>query len=1134
MNTRRKLLTLLGAGCAATVAHAQSVAPAAAPRIDEEALVLSPFVVNTTRDTGYQATSTLAGTRLNTPVKDLGASISIYTKDFLTDIGATNSGDLLIFATGMEAAGPGGNFSGATNDINAANVIGDTVRANPQQGSRTRGLSAPNFTRGFYTTDIAFDSYNTETVTINRGPNAILFGVGSPAGVVDTALLRPNLQRHAHKVEVRYGDNDSFRQSLDFNRVLVPGKLAERFAALNDRERYDQRPAFEEKKRIYGALTFEPYRSTAVRVNFESGRTTANRPITVLPFNSSSSAWHAAGRPGYDWTFYDDPARNPNALAQVAGSAFWGNLLGQQQLFDQVMQFYSSGNATGPAYALRSETRVTAGTAANAVRAGTFQPLVNRDLGNDALPFLGTTNISELPGGYWTGANVLPGQQPGVAPAGIKAQGFTDFSAFDFRRRMIDETSRQGDSFHTFNIALEQRAWGDRLGLELAYDTQRLDQRSKNAAFSSANANHVRIDPNLFLPTGERNPNYGRPFVNIYSQANWRNNFTERETRRATAFAKYDFKDAGPAWGKWLGRHTLTGLYEESASTNIAYTHRLAADGAAALDINPNVSVFARRPGVLVYLGPSIIGNSNPLRLEPIQIPVIQPGPLAVPVRYFVRAANATDPGAFVDAPASLVELNNGGNAERDVIKSRAALLQSYWLSDHLVTLVGWRRDADYFARQNINFVANPANLNDPGKVHWGFKDVALPRTPPLNVSADTWTYSGVLRWPKKLIKLPEGTDLSVFYNESANFTPSGGRVNGFNEPLASPSGETKEYGFNLAAFRDTLSVRVNWFETIVQGQSFTPGVYGTTINNAILQQADIWGVEGNVNPQLVAMRNADIAALFSPLPSNFRSLYGWGIVGTAPNLAAAGRLNNLSGAGDTTDFTAKGTEIEVVYNPVRNWRILVNVAKQESIQNNSLPFLKRLIALMTPVWNQLRDRARTAYPLGWQPGDSLAGVTTYGAFLDSNVLVPFATAIATEGSASAEQRKWRANLVTNYTFRQDSIFGGALKGLGVGAAVRWQDKHGIGYPTTRKANQSVTLDLAHPYYAPAETNYDAWVSYERKVWNDRINWKVQLNARNLFGDTQTIGIGVQPWGAFSTTRLAPERRWYLTNTFSF
>jgi len=281
-------------------------------------------------------------------------------------------------------------------------------------------------------------------------------------------------------------------------------------------------------------------------------------------------------------------------------------------------------------------------------------------------------------------------------------------------------------------------------------------------------------------------------------------------------------------------------------------------------------------------------------------------------------------------------------------------------------------------------------------------------------------------------------------------------------------------------------------------------------------------------------MRNADIARLFSPLPANFRELYGWGIVGTAPNLAAAGRLNNLSGAGDTTDFTAKGTEIEVVYNPTRNWRVLMNVATQESVQTNSLPFLKKLIGLMTPAWDSLRDRARNFYPVGWQPGDPLTGVLTLGDWLDSNVLVPFATAVATEGSASAEQRKWRANLVTNYTFRQDSIFGGKLKGFGVGGAVRWQDKLGIGYPTTRNSNGGVTLDLTHPYYAPAEANFDAWVSYERKLWHDRINWKVQLNLRNVFADTDSIAIGVQPWGDASTVRLAPERRWYLTNTFSF
>ena len=52
---------------------------------------------------------------------------------------------------GMEAAGAYGNFSGATSDINATEVISFNPRADPQQSSRTRGLSAPGFTRGFFT-----------------------------------------------------------------------------------------------------------------------------------------------------------------------------------------------------------------------------------------------------------------------------------------------------------------------------------------------------------------------------------------------------------------------------------------------------------------------------------------------------------------------------------------------------------------------------------------------------------------------------------------------------------------------------------------------------------------------------------------------------------------------------------------------------------------------------------------------------------------------------------------------------------------------------------------------------------------------------------------------------------------------
>jgi outer membrane receptor protein involved in Fe transport len=1095
---------------------------------------LSPFVVNSTQDTGYQASSTLAGTRLNTPLADLGAAISVYTKSFLEDLGATDA-QFLIYATGMEAAGAMGNFSGATGDINATEVVSFGPRADPQQSTRTRGLATPGFTRGYFTTNVAMDSYNTERVTVARGPNAMLFGVGSPAGVVDTSLLLPDLIRDRNSITFRYGNNDSRRFTVDFNRTLIREKLALRVAALHDREQFDQRPAFEEKRRVYGAVTYAPFRSTSIRANFESGRAQANRPLTVLPLNNISRFWFDAGRPSFDWSFYDDPARNPNAAAQsatLAAAAFGpGFLIGSTgAIIDQIVTVYNNPGDRTPAYAFRSMLNNTNASQANVVKNQLFQSQVNRDQALDTVKFLGTLDPFEIPAGFWTGANVLPGQQPGFSPAGIKKQGFTNFDAFDFRNRMIDETARQGESFRTFNVALEQRAWRDRIGVELAYDTQRVDRRTRMSFLAIGGDSPVRIDPNVTLPTGQPNPNLGRPYVTS-GNTRYTNVLTEREAKRLTAYFAYDFKDWDKTWGKWLGRHTVSGVREDNLIDTVSYNPQFRMDGPLARELNPVVNAGNRVPAIMVYIGPSIIGNNNPLRLEPIRVPQPANGPLGT-VTSFVREANDTDPGHFENSPTELTTFINAGTLSRERIKSSAATLQSYWLNEHVITAVGWRRDEDYFARRAVNFIADPANPNNPGKTVFGFDDLHFPSTPPPQTSQEIKSYSVVLRWPKELIRLPAGTDFTIFYNQSENFTPSGDRVTPYGEKIAPPRGKTTEHGFNLSAFHDKLVLRVSRFETSVERQSFSPGVFGTANVPAVVGLVANWALEGNTNPHLVAMREADIKTLLSGLPSNYLDLYGYKVTGTVPNLAASYNTN-LPGQSDTTDFTAKGTEFELVFNPTSNWRVMLNAAKQETIQTNQLPWMKRFLAVMTPIWKQLGDRAVARYPTGWQPGDPFT-TDTVASYIDRNIMVPFATAIATEGSASAEQRKWRANLVANYTFGRGSPFERKLRGFGIGGAVRWQDKLGLGYPTTRKPDGSVSFDLAHPYYAPALTNVDAWLSYTAKFWNDRINWRVQLNVSNLYGDRDPVPIGVQPWGEISTARLAPERRWYLSNKFSF
>jgi hypothetical protein len=62
----------------------------------------------------------------------------------------------------------------------------------------------------------------------------------------------------------------------------------------------------------------------------------------------------------------------------------------------------------------------------------------------------------------------------------------------------------------------------------------------------------------------------------------------------------------------------------------------------------------------------------------------------------------------------------------------------------------------------------------------------------------------------------------------------------------------------------------------------------------------------------------------------------------------------------------------------------------------------------------------------------------------------------------------------------------------------------------------------------------DVFTSYERKILGDRVGWRIQLNVRNLIADDRLIPITVQSWGETATVRLPPERRWFVTNTFSF
>ncbi len=1127
----------LAALLAANAAIAQPTAPTAnapapsapapdqiergAPNAPAETIELSPFLVSAESETGYLATRTLAGTRISSDIRDIGSSISVYTKDLVDDLGITNLSDILVYGTSTEVGGVTGNFSG-NSDTNAQ-VTGDNVRTEPQGSSRTRGLSGPNNMRNLFNTSIPGDAYISESVTVNRGPNAVLFGVGSPAGVIDTTLSQADLRKSSTKVEFRTDQNGSLRASVNTNQVILPRRLALRFAALDDLEKFNQKPAFEHKERVYGAATYKPLERTTLRVNFESGRSKANRPITVLPFNSISEQWQALpdSQKTFNWRFYDDPALNPNASTQVGNSVVYHPTYGQAQIFNQIALVYDDPTQNLPSRAFKTE--IGGGNGLNQIRNPIFHPVFNRDQASDAIQFLATRNVGELP------AVAFPG---GVLPGLVQFETFDSFAAFDWADEMLDASSRQTYKFNNLNATIEQLFLDNRAGIELAYNREKYSGRNRNSFFQQGNNNHIRIDVNQTLPNGEPNPNLGRPYAQ-YGGGNWSDPETDRENFRATGFFRHDFAANNDGWMKWLGRHTLTGLYEEYTVESLSNNSRLATYGPAAEAVAAgNPSSFNRRPTLLVYMGDSVL-NGQPLRLRPIDITPIDEG-LSVDTFYF--ANNSTTPsvqgnGAVV--PTTLGLIGETVNYNINLIKSQAAVLQSHFLRDHLVTTVGWRKDESFRNRVSI-----PWNVNTSPKVLYDIDEFDISRGAlPKEDGDEIISYSGVLRWPQSIVRLPGGLEMSVFANKSENFTPSGGRTDVFGNLLGSPKGETTEFGINLWALNDRLFIRANRFKTKVVGQgiSASTGPYATAYGNATYQIAQFWLSSMNTNPQI--NRFADIDLLFSALPPGTRELWGFIPTGTL----AEGNLSVPNGIfpvtrSDTTDFEAEGTEIEVTYSPNRQWRITFNVAEQETVQTNIAAEGRAYIERMLPVWQQLGGKPRNAYPTGWDPSrpDSELPATTQTLWQWLNTadgpLPGYYAWLASEGRTSTEQRKWRANAVVNYTFTNDS----KLKGWNVGGSVRWQDKVNLGYPSSLE-NGAIVYDIENPYYGDDETNIDMFVGYRRKILSNKVEWRVQLNARNVvnLGD-DLIAARVQYDGSGAVYRTAPEQRYILTSSFTF
>ena len=190
-----------------------SVAPGFAQATDAEDAI--QLTVTGDQDEGYSPDSASVGTRTDTPLLDIPASIQVIPEAVISDQGAVDLLDVLRNT-------PGINTNSSPRDIFSDFTI--------------RGFNTGNtFLRnGVADNDLGrtgLDLSNVERVEVLRGPSSVLYGQIAPGGAVNVVTKRP-LSTPLYDVEVTYGSFDTYQGAVDLSGPLTEdGSVAYRLNA---------------------------------------------------------------------------------------------------------------------------------------------------------------------------------------------------------------------------------------------------------------------------------------------------------------------------------------------------------------------------------------------------------------------------------------------------------------------------------------------------------------------------------------------------------------------------------------------------------------------------------------------------------------------------------------------------------------------------------------------------------------------------------------------------------------------------------------------------------------------------------------------------------------------------------------
>ena len=1079
---KHRLLSLIGPvliASASSFVHAQTTPTL--PAATDNAIVLSPFVVDTSQDTGYFASNTLAASRLKTDLKDIASSVTVLTEEFMNDLAANDVASALAFVSGAENDSTYHQESVASLGGGNGYVGGDFGDNNNRSGEvRVRGLGRATTTINYIEVLGSTDRYNTDRTEFLRGANSILFGLAEPAGLVNSSTKVAQLRRNSAKVETKFDNFGSRRVVLDVNRVLVKDKLAVRGVFLDNDQQYKVKSAYQKDQRYFATATYQPFKHTTLRGYVERVNANGRRPnFRTVQDNVS------------DWlTAYNQyaPQMTP---AQIAQAFYW----------DPVAPS-TTGIAPSSVFTLANGTSVNLGlirrpldTLAN----GTALIYSGNGQWSDPLDNLVTIMANRtITGGAVNPASArsqfarsgsdrenspLFSTDPQVTNAGIFPYETVEIGALPGNFRWEDDDK--------LFLTLDQRLAED---LYLSASFQ-YEKRAHEQSFATiTQTNQISVDINQRLPDGRNNPNFLRPFIygrnlgehsdatarNLVVQANYDFDFSRKTTRLG-----------------WLGSHRLTSVYNAAKVDRLGYRWHYQIDNdipGALAAANISATASQRWAMQMWYVGDPVQVGDTGLRFTGFPTNMAAHWDRSYDYRFFNNTATPA-PGQWQTAAAKAHygrQLIGGGRTftiqKNDGV---GVSLQSFFWKRRLVTLFGWRKD-NVDSTQGV--LRNAAEFPFPITAGANRSDY-LPGGNIFVNKATTGTQGIVFKLTEKL---------RVFANRSENFAATTPRQDNLYRPIAPQSGETNDYGVGLTLLDGRLDLRATYFKSSQLGATSGTGVAGIRV---VAFEEALYSALDN------AGRVAEYST-FDEFGNQTNAVY------VRPNNAAS-----------TENLVSKGASLEISFRPNRNWDFVAGIDQLDNVATNVGREVAEFLAIRAPFYKKYFDE-----------GLRVDGTTTTAS---SNTLQErFVTTIAgnyvneilKEGISNRGISEYTARLVGRY-----KVLEGAFKGVSVGTNLRWESGKVLGY-----AQKDATFNFGGLNNFPGRVSDTSkehrgdpvlsggmFLSYGRRILNGKVNWRVQLNAQNLFGDHGLRVFAANPDGS-PIWAMAPARTFELSNTFEF